>query len=498
MPALCLFTMKDTSRLALIEASHDRETLISSSSRCESDRWFTSVALAVSAVSLGYALQVSLGTLHPQAIFWLTVALVSCAVGVTAPAVLKPLICKIEMLADKPVLIVLGVGLVLHFSQLFQAPAGSYVNLTRPGIALPFLIGLAIAAVLVGAGMAASPRLRRVWFPLLLLTHFLLGVWVIEALPKPFIDVYIFQRDASNALLHGVNPYALTFPDIYGGNSPYYGPGISVNGRLMFGFPYPPLSLYLVLPGHVLGGDYRYSQLAAMTLAALLMAYARPAPYARPGHLGAVAASLYLFTPTGFFVLRRGWTEPFVVLLLSAVVFCACRKPKALPCAFGLFLAIKQYLIFAIPLAFLLMRRPVHRRDLGGLWWKSGLVALAVNLPLVVWDVRAFMWDVVVLQLYQPFRLDALSFLAWIARDGGPQLPAGLAFAAAIIALALSLWKAARTPAGFAAATALTYFAFFAFNKQAFCNYYFFVVGALCCAIAATQPSTEHADYDMG
>ena len=26
---------------------------------------------------------------------------------------------------------------------------------------------------------------------------------------------------------------------------------------------------------------------------------------------------------------------------------------------------------------------------------------------------------------------------------------------------------------------------FFAFNKQAFCNYYYFVLGALCCAVAA-------------
>ena len=31
------------------------------------------------------------------------------------------------------------------------------------------------------------------------------------------------------------------------------------------------------------------------------------------------------------------------------------------------------------------------------------------------------------------------------------------------------------------------FFAFFAFNKQAFCNYYHFVIAALCCAIAAAR-----------
>jgi hypothetical protein len=471
------------------ESSLQSQTLASSLPRQERHCWFTAFALAVSAVSLGHALQVSLGTLHPRAILWLTAALMTCAIGVTAPAVLNPIMRKIEMLGEKPVLFVLGSGLALHFSQLFRSPTGKYLQSAHLTLTVPFLIGLTLAVVLTVGLWTYSP-LHRLWFPALLLTHFLLGVWVIEALPGPFIDVYVFQRDSSNALLQGVNPYALTFPDIYGGKLPYYGRGMSVDGRLMFGFPYPPLSLYLALPGHVFGGDYRYSQLVAITLAALFMAYARP------GRLGTIAASLYLFTPTGFFVLYQGWTEPFVVLLLSAVVFCACHKPKGLPFVFGLFLAVKQYLIFAIPLAFLLVRGSSRGRDLWRLWGQSGLVALAVSLPLIVWDVRAFIWDVVALQLYQPFRLNALSYLAWIARDGGPQLSTWLAFAAAITAVGLALWRVARTPAGFAAATALAFFAFFAFNKQAFCNYYFFVVGALCCAIAATQPSGAVADSD--
>ena len=49
-----------------------------------------------------------------------------------------------------------------------------------------------------------------------------------------------------------------------------------------------------------------------------------------------------------------------------------------------------------------------------------------------------------------------------------------------------------RTPAGFAGGVALVYFAFFAFNKQAFENYYFFVIGALCCAVALTPEPRRH------
>ena len=34
-------------------------------------------------------------------------------------------------------------------------------------------------------------------------------------------------------------------------------------------------------------------------------------------------------------------------------------------------------------------------------------------------------------------------------------------------------------------AIGLTFFSFFAFNKQAFCNYYFFVIGTLYVSVAA-------------
>jgi len=58
---------------------------------------------------------------------------------------------------------------------------------------------------------------------------------------------------------------------------------------------------------------------------------------------------------------------------------------------------------------------------------------------------------------------------------------------AAVVTLALSLWRAPRTPAGFALSLGFILLAFFAFNKQAFCNYYFFVIGAMCCAVGALE-----------
>ena len=64
-----------------------------------------------------------------------------------------------------------------------------------------------------------------------------------------------------------------------------------------------------------------------------------------------------------------------------------------------------------------------------------------------------------------------------------------MAFAVAAAVMALALWRVARTPAGFALGVAALFLAFFVLNKQAFANYYFFVVGALCVAVAATDQS---------
>jgi hypothetical protein len=69
--------------------------------------------------------------------------------------------------------------------------------------------------------------------------------------------------------------------------------------------------------------------------------------------------------------------------------------------------------------------------------------------------------------------------------------PAWVALVLAAGAAMLGVWRLPRTAGGFATAVTFTFLVFFAFNKQAFCNYYHFVIAALCCATAATglEPS---------
>ena len=55
------------------------------------------------------------------------------------------------------------------------------------------------------------------------------------------------------------------------------------------------------------------------------------------------------------------------------------------------------------------------------------------------------------------------------------------------------MWRTPNHAAGFAGGLALSTFVLFAMGSKAFCNYYFFVIGALCCTLAALVASADDA-----
>jgi hypothetical protein len=443
-----------------------------SAEEIESSRWLAPAGV-LAAIGVGLSLQISNGLLDYHA---LTCIALAFAVIVGAAVVPRPL--RFVHLDARIVPLLACVGLVAQMGLLYTSAPGMYLRLEE-GSLVPFYWGLSALAAVGGALVWGVPRWARpLHIGALVTAHFALGMWMIRYSPDPAIDVHMFHRYSIAALRSGVDPYAITFPDIYN-VAHYYGPGLSLNGRLQFGFPYFPLSLLAVLPGQLIGRDPRYAQLVAIELAALLMAFARSEGF------GPTAATLYLTTPRIFFVLEQSWTEPILVLGLAAVMFAACRHSRAVPWLFGAFIALKQYLVFALLAAPLLLPRPLDRRRLITLLTKAAIVGIAVTLPFFLWNPAAFWKSVVTLQFHQPFRTDALSVLSWWASQGHDQPSAAIAFVAAGLASSVALWRLPRTPAGFSAAIAITFFAFFIFNKQAFCNYYFFVIGALCVSVAA-------------
>jgi hypothetical protein len=231
--------------------------------------------------------------------------------------------------------------------------------------------------------------------------------------------------------------------------------------------------------GYLAGGDIRYSHLLAIVLSGALIAFLHPRREAK------LAAYIFLFTPRIFFVLEQSWTEPIIVFFIAATIFCAIRFGRGLPVMLGLVFASKQYFLFLLPLTLLLIPPKSSWRNWFRIYGTMGGVMVAVTAPLAFWNMSAFLWNVGAAQWYQVFRFDALSYLALYAHIFN-QTPSPLISFIALGIAFLLVWRfAPRTLTGFVISIAWCLEIFFAFNKQAFCNYYFLVIGTICCALAA-------------
>ena len=124
---------------------------------------------------------------------------------------------------------------------LFRLTPGMYLE---DGARLDlFAAGVAIEAALVAAGALGLRWFRRWWFPAVLVVNLALGVWMLRASPHPKIDVVEVHSSALRALGRGQNPYRITFRNIYGRDTSFYNREAVAGDRVLFGYPYPPLSL---------------------------------------------------------------------------------------------------------------------------------------------------------------------------------------------------------------------------------------------------------------
>jgi hypothetical protein len=445
-----------------------------------------SVLVAVAALSVAFALGLSDGNFDPFALLLVTVSAIASvaaliierrrdgAIGAGAPGRdwLARVLCG-------------GVLASIAFDALRQP--GIFVPPDTLGFFRPVL-ALAGVAALSYLWTGAPALVARVRFPLLVAAAAVLAGFVIRATPGPPIDVWFFQQMGSFAMLRGVDPYAVAYPNIYGPLTPFYSPEVlSPDRAYVLGNPYPPLTLLVAIPTTLLHADVRWTHLGLVLFSAWAIRR-----LGRGSRVAELAAVFLLLQPRTFFVLEQSWTEPIVLasaLLALLVVEATARRegaPGAGPLgpivtgiAGALALSSKQYApILLAPV--LLALPPAHR-------WKSAAIAVAgaalVMLPFVLWDAPALYRGVVAFQLQQPFRADSLSWPAAVVAMGGPILSPWIALPAAAAILALAAGR--RVPLERAVlAGAAAWLAFLLFSKQAFCNYYWLIVGLLCAAVA--------------
>ncbi len=356
---------------------------------------------------------------------------------------------------------------------VLRNPPAAYYTLVVP------LLGLTAAGALLWDRLS-----KRVFIPLFLATFFVSGAWMLRLSPHPPIDVFDVTRQACQAISSARNPFAIRFPTLLPDDlhSTDYPPGYVVDGQVMLGYPYMPLSLAVAYAGHLLTGDYRMGNLLALTAAGGFLTFVRR------GVNPAAGVCLMLTTPKIFKLLDLGWSEPAAVLCLAAVIFCASRARQALPWVAGLLLVSKQYVFLAAGVMPLLRSRKGNWR---GSLIKAATAMTVTTAPLVLWDFRAFWYSAVHRHLHGIFRVDSLNFAATWVRSGHTPPPGWVSIALAAVALGVvQLARRFRRdradqPAVFAGALAAVLLVFFALARGALLNYYFFVVAALCCAISA-------------
>lgn len=429
----------------------------------------TTIAWGMSAVMIGRAIQLTFGTYDPRALAW-----VGGALAVSLFSLAKCQLPKTPVDSSSILTAILVLGCIVNiYVHLRYIPYGIH-NYTAIVI---IKSSVAVASILMLGLLWADARYLHV-IGILVILCWMIPAFLTIAMVSPHIDVIAVHQESLSSILRGVNPYGITLPVIYNDTESqrYLSSADIRDGHLQYGYPYPPISLMLALPGHVIGGDYRFGAVIAIALAAWFMANAIPTK------LALLTTFLFLFTPMAFYVLAMGWTEPFVIVCLGGCVYCIARRSSLLPYAFGLFIGVKQYLAIAC-LSALLVIKPLSIRSVFMFAIKGLLALLLTIVPFVAWDHAALVNSLVRGFIVRP---DSLSFNSLFVRHGVIVPGFVLLVPTMLSAIAVAL-RAPRTVGGFAGSIGIIYLALFSFAQVSFCNYYYFILAAFCFATAASS-----------
>jgi hypothetical protein len=345
-------------------------------------------------------------------------------------------------------------GQAVLTTQLLYANAPAAVRIVEGAALAGFLLCLSLLVdVHSPCGRASGFRSRLV---LLFISGAVLRGATLYAAPEPIIDVYTWLRDAPQFVLHGENPYAAEYTNVYAGEP--------TKLRLA---SYPPQPLLLALPFSAAGLDVRWANVACDLAAALvlfLVARSHGSPL-----LGALAAGAYLHLPRTPFLIEQAWYEPMLAAALGVGLLLAGRGRRLgfVVLAFGL--AGKQYGVALLPPLWRAWRRQTRLLLFG-----ISVVLGGVFLPFFLWAPSDFL-DVVLLRHLRAGNSGGLTLQAALHDVFGASLPRPVLLLAAVALIGLVTWRTPRTdscPTGSALWAGAALLIFFVFHQAGFFNYY--------------------------
>ena len=361
-----------------------------------------------------------------------------------------------------------------RFSRLMYLVDLEAWAVARTALLVALLLSLALAGLTFWPRRGRAPAVAtHVVGAAAVLALFVARAMVVPASPSPHIDVFTLATRAADYLLEGRNPYAGAYVDIYAGTV-----GYPPN------YPYLPGVLLPEALARWLLGDIRWALIAADGVT--MLGLSRIA-----GRLGAAAAErwwlplLWLSFSAAPFSREQAWVDPLLIAATVAVVALLLEQRfVAAGAALGYACSVKQYAIIAAALVVVAVVVACPRRTVWRLVVAGGVVMAAVIGPFLLVDPASFLHSTVRMQLAQPLRTDALTLTAGLVRYYGVRVPDGVTLALGLAAVVLSAAYLARSrgadwPAMLRACCAACTFAYgvaFFFGKQAFLNYYEFLL----------------------
>jgi len=285
------------------------------------------------------------------------------------------------------------------------------------------------------------------------------GIVTIVVVPNPHIDVWYLLQQSSDGLRRGQDMYRQHWQHSHG---------------LQAIYPYLPWTTVLLAPFRWLASDVR----AGLLLATLVTSWQvrRLAPAAP-----AALALLLVVHPHWVFLIDQSWTEPLVLVLLTASLLAISRgRPGLAVIALAGALACKQHVALLLPLFAVWpsfgLRRAVQ---------SAGLAFVAV-MPWLVWSPHQFWHDAVKANLDLGVIPRALCIPSLLLRHN---IEVGFWFTLLVLgaAYAVVLLRVQRSTSGLALGSALVLLALDLANKQSFFNHYTLPLGLLVVALAAAS-----------
>lgn len=229
--------------------------------------WSLAATMALAMTALGGALQIRWGMVGPESqspVAWLALAVVLTGIALFAPSA--------PWIGLRCFRWVVASCLVVNYGQFVTHIPCPDPKFLSPENRQVFVTGSVIAAFLSLLVVFGEKVTRRSAAIILVVVFAYIANWTVTNSPQPTIDVYEVQYNSADAFAHGVDPYNITFADPYGQVGRYtYAPWMVKNGRLMFGYPYLPETLFEIMPFRFFQLDFRYAQLLAMVCSASLI-----------------------------------------------------------------------------------------------------------------------------------------------------------------------------------------------------------------------------------